>query len=386
MVLLRPIPKPRTGFDVYLVAQAIVTGATGFIGTHLVRALVERGDNVTCVVRATSAAERVEQLRRFGAQVVQAELAALPLEPALQRGEVVYHVAGATRARSRREFLQINAQATSTLLQALARRQTPPVFVLVSSLAAAGPSLPGKAQSEEHAPAPVSHYGTSKLAAELSARSVADKVPITILRPPMVLGAGDRVTVVLFRSLKRVAVHLMPGFRRRQYSLVFVEDLIRGIIAAAGRGERLPVPSAEDRARLQRITPEAETFRKGWPTRWDDLARACRGQGVYYLASQQQITYARLGRLVATAMGWRRMLPLPVPRSLIWCMASWNEVIARARGRASFFGWDKWREVTTGDWTCSSAKAREQLGFVAHDDFAAQIQAACDWYRSHGWL
>lgn len=366
--------------------QALITGATGFIGTHLVRALIERGDEVICSVRAISAADRVGQLRGLGARVVVAELADLPRDTAIQRCEVVYHVAGATRARSRREFLQVNAQATSTLLEALARRQTPPVFVYISSLAAAGPSPSGEAQTEESSPRPVSHYGTSKLAAELCARVWADNLPITVVRPPMVLGTGDIVTAVLFRSLKHVALHLMPGFRRREYSLVFVEDLVRGIIATAGRAERLPGPSAVDRVRLENVAAEVQSFHGGIPTLWSDAARAANGQGIYYLASQRRITYDHLGRLVASALGWRRMLPVPVPRSLIWCMATWNELLARARRRASFFGWDKWREVTTGDWTCSSAKAREQFGFVTDDDFATQIQLACDWYRSHGWL
>jgi nucleoside-diphosphate-sugar epimerase len=368
------------------VTQVIVTGATGFIGSHLVRALVERGDAVTCAVRATSAADRALQLRRLGAHVVHAELADLPNEPALARCDVVYHVAGATRARSRGEFLEINARATDALLQALARRQTPPVFVLVSSLAAAGPSPPGEVQSEERPPRPVSHYGASKLAAEICARLMADKVPITVVRPPMVLGAGDLVTVVLFRSLKHSSVHLMPGFRRRQYSLVFVEDVARGIITAAERGERLRGLSATDRVGLQDVVVDAEALWNGSPTQWCDLAGTCGGEGIYYLASEQRITYAQLGQMAANALGWRRLLPVPVPKSLVWCMASCNEIVARCRGRACFFGWDKWREATTGDWTCSSGKAREQLGFTTNDDFAAQFEAACNWYRGHGWL
>jgi nucleoside-diphosphate-sugar epimerase len=202
----------------------------------------------------------------------------------------------------------------------------------------------------------------------------------------MVLGAGDLVTVVLFRSLKHAAVHLMPGFRRRQYSLVFVEDVARGIIAAGARGERLRGLGASARVGLQNVVEEVETWRNRSPTQWGDLAGTCDGEGIYYLASEQRITYAQLGQMAANALGWRRLLPVPVPKSLIWCLASCNEIVARCRGRASFFGWDKWREATTGDWTCSSGKAREQLGFTTNDDFAAQIEAACDWYHSHGWL
>jgi dihydroflavonol-4-reductase len=179
-------------------------------------------------------------------------------------------------------------------------------------------------------------------------------------------------------------LHFMPGSDRKQYSLVFAQDLVHGLIAAAERGERLPAECADDAARSIQKTALAEL-----PQRillCDPAPAGSSGQGVYYLASDKRITYAELGRLVAQAAGRSRILNVSVPKAVMWCMATCNEIAARARGRATFFGWDKWREATTGDWTCSPTKAEKQLGFRTNDDLAGQIQITFDWYRDQGWL
>jgi nucleoside-diphosphate-sugar epimerase len=369
------------------VSKAFVTGGTGFIGFHLVRALLERGDDVTCAVRQTSPPHRVAELKRLGVRLIEAELDDLHvLGPALRDCEVLYHLAGATRARNRLEFLEVNARATLKLLREAANRTTPPVVVFVSSLAAAGPSRSGSVLHESDPVRPVSQYGMSKLVAELLARSLADKVPISIVRPPMVLGPGDATSVELFRVLQRAPLHFMPGFHRRQYSLIFAEDLARGAIAVAEFGERLPPDSAAKSSCCNGDTALVELPRRIQRSESCLASNSLDGQGLYYLASDKRVTYCELGRWVAQAAGRKRILTVSVPTTLMWCMASCNEIAARVRGRATFFGWDKWREATTGDWTCSPIKAQQQLGFWTNDDFAAQIQATYSWYQEHGWL
>ncbi len=368
-------------------SKVFVTGGTGFIGFHLVRALVNRGDDVSCAVRQTSQPRRVAELQRLGVRLIEAELTDLPvLVPALNQCEVVYHLAGATRARNRLEFLEVNAGATLKLLSAAAEYTTPPVVVFVSSLAAAGPSRSGRVLRESDPPRPVSRYGMSKLVAELLVRSLADKVPISIVRPPMVLGPGDSTSVELFRVLQRAPLHFMPGFHRRQYSLIFAEDLARGVITVAERGERLPPESAATAGGCGDQSALVELSRRIRRSEPGPDSNSLDGQGIYYLASDKRVTYAELGRWVAQAAGRKRILTVSVPKTLMWCMASCNEIAARVRGRATFFGWDKCREATTGDWTCSPAKAQQQLGFQTNDDFAAQIQDTYSWYQEHGWL
>src|SRR5687767_9317288 len=129
-------------------AKAFVTGGTGFIGRRLVRALAERGDEVTCLVRGSALPQRVAELKQYGAEVVFGELHNLAeILPGLREVGVVYHLAGATRARSLREFLSVNSRSYD-LFTGFARQQTPPTVVLVSSLAAAGPSQLGQVQTE----------------------------------------------------------------------------------------------------------------------------------------------------------------------------------------------------------------------------------------------
>jgi nucleoside-diphosphate-sugar epimerase len=367
----------------------LVTGATGFIGSHLAKVLLDRGQCVTCLVRRSSPPDRIDELKRLGARILEAELANIgQIDQALKCCEVVYHVAGATRARSRIEFFHVNSYGTYHFLSALAMRQTPPVVVLVSSLAAAGPTARREPRCELHAPAPISWYGRSKLAGELLSRSLADRLPISIVRPPMVLGPGDTTSVELFRMLLRVPLHLMPGFRARQYSLVFADELVQALLVVADRGERLPA----EPARLSRHWNQvlAGNGTPHVPSR-NDLKLACRtcsngGEGVYYLARSESITYAQLGNFVAQAAGRRWIVCMPVPKSAIWCMATYNELVARARGCVTFFGWDKWREATTGDWTCSPAKAKQQLDFRTDGDLAEKFRCTFEWYRERRWL
>jgi nucleoside-diphosphate-sugar epimerase len=215
---------------------------------------------------------------------------------------------------------------------------------------------------------------------------VANQVPISIVRPPMVLGPGDSTSVELFRVLRRVPLHFMPGFRGKHYSLVFAQDLAHGLIAAAERGERLAGELAGALACWIQATSLPELPRRILRRATDPADGSHDGQGVYYLASEKRVTYAELGRLVAQAAGRRRILNVAVPKGVMWCLATCNEVVARTRGRATFFGWDKCREATRGDWTCSPAKAQEQLGFQTNDDLTSQIQMTYAWYRDHGWL
>ena len=147
--------------------KALVTGASGFIGGQLVRELLARGHDVVGLVRRTAAAEPLQSL---GARIVAGDVTVPEsLAEAVADVDTVYHLAGAIRARNAADFLRVNANGVSNMLRACRRRISPPTVVLVSSLAAAGPST-GRPRSEEDRATPVSHYGRSKLAGESAAR------------------------------------------------------------------------------------------------------------------------------------------------------------------------------------------------------------------------
>ncbi len=214
--------------------DVLVTGASGFIGYHLVQALVARGDRVTCLVRKSSAINRVKAL---GAQIVYNDFMDRALLRATVAGkEVVYHVAGRTKVLHVREFFVANRDAARNMAEACASQPNPPVLVVVSSLAAAGPSTASRQRMETDPLRQVSYYARSKRAGELAVQRFADRVPITVLRPPIVLGEADTQGVSLFRTIQGVGVHLVPGWTTHRYSVIHATDLATAMILAAQRG------------------------------------------------------------------------------------------------------------------------------------------------------
>jgi nucleoside-diphosphate-sugar epimerase len=344
--------------------KVLVTGASGFIGGQLTETLLARGDQVTCLVRRPSAAERLTSL---GARFIVGDVTVSEqLSPAVANVDTVFHLAGALQAFNGAAFHRVNAVGVANLLDACRTRTAPPTVVIVSSLAAAGPSLDGRPLTEEDAPLPVSNYGRSKRAGELEAIRRAGQIPITILRPAIVLGQGDRVGVSLFRMVNRYRTHLVPGLARSSLSIVHVADLVPALIAAAERGIRLPAPAenSNGEAMGDRVDP----------------------RGYYFIAGDEHPTYAQLGRMVGAAVGRRRMLVIPVPSGFVWPIAACTEAVGRARRRAPFAGLDKAREALAGHWTCSSARARAELGFAPAASLADRLQQTAEWYRREHWL
>src|SRR5207245_884716 len=137
--------------------------------------------------------------KSLGARVVSGDVTdPESLTAATAKADMVYHLAGIVRARSAAEFLRTNQAGVANMLDACSRRTSPPTVVIVSSLAAAGPSRNGRPRTEEEPLRPVSNYGQSKRAGELEALARAGDLPITIVRPPIVMGAGDAVGLTLF--------------------------------------------------------------------------------------------------------------------------------------------------------------------------------------------
>ena len=185
-------------------SKTLVTGASGFIGTHLVRALVEKGHAVTCLVRQRSV---VKPLEALGTRLCAGDVTdANSLTSAVNGQDVVFHLAGRTRALNAHEFHAVNEGGTRAVAQACAAQTPPPVLVIVSSLAAAGPSTLDRPHVETDPSAPVSHYGRSKRAGELAAAAMAHRIPVTVVRPPIVIGPGDRLGLPLFASVARFGV------------------------------------------------------------------------------------------------------------------------------------------------------------------------------------
>ena len=226
--------------------KALVTGASGFIGSHLVEALARGGHEVACLMRSTS---RTERLEPFGPRLLQGDVTdPASLATAVEGVDVVYHLAGVTKTHRAKQMWRVNEQGVRNVAEACAAKTTPPVLIVTSSLAAAGPAPAGRLRRESDPPQPVSHYGRSKRAGEVAAKSFASQLPVTIVRPPIVFGQDDRDMLQMFRLIAIFGLHLVPGLGRRKVSLIHAADLAEALILAAERGVRLLGRSAGEQA------------------------------------------------------------------------------------------------------------------------------------------
>jgi dihydroflavonol-4-reductase len=339
-------------------ARVLVTGATGFIGSNLTTRLVERGDDVTCLVREGSNLAKLEPLGvRFARGDVRS---AGRVRSAVEGVDVVYHLAGLVTAFRQSDLVAVNTDGFRNVAAACAARTTSPTLVAISSLAAAGPSPPDRPRTESDPARPVSHYGRAKRAAEMIAADFAARVPITIVRPPIVFGEGDLNLRNTFRAIFRYGVHVALGVAPKRYSLIHVRDLVDALILCSERGSRLDA-CAECAAHSPR--------------------------GYYFVATDEQPTFAELGRLIGNCLGRQRVriLRSSGPTWLVLA-AALAEVGARLRGTPYIFNFDKAREALAGNWTCSSQAIRRELGFALQIPFLDRLRQTSDWYLRHNLL
>jgi nucleoside-diphosphate-sugar epimerase len=321
-----------------------VTGATGFIGSHLTEHLSAAGHEVTVLARSP---ERLAWIRHLPVRVVYGDLDRTDaLRDFVAGQDVVVHAAGATLAASRGEFIRVNVGGSVRLLvAALAGSPGLRRFVYVSSQAAMGPSPAGTSLDEDAPRRPISAYGESKSLAEQELARFADRVPITFIRPPWVYGPRDRHTLAYFQLSAR-GVRLVVGARSR-YSIVHAADLAAGI--------RLAAESTQPGARA------------------------------YFLTDGDGRTIEELARIIADAAG-RRTVRVPVPVAVVAVVAAANELAGAVARRPPFIGWRKLGEVRNPCWVVSDRRARDELGYRPTITTEQGMAETATWYRSEGWL
>ncbi|HTQ71635.1 MAG TPA: NAD-dependent epimerase/dehydratase family protein [Acidocella sp.] len=310
---------------------AAVTGATGFLGLHLIPALAQAGFRLRVLARRDPAHPA------FAGIPFETVRASLEDEAALaalvQGADVIVHAAGLIKARSRADFLRGNRDGTAALARAARRAAPGAKFILVSSLAAREPQL--------------SDYAFSKHAAELAARQEFGNAPaqLAILRPPAIYGPWDRETLAFFQASLRCIAPL-PG--EGAAATIHARDAAGAIAAMAG-----------------------EHFRPGCFALADDKPEG------YSLRDFM--------KAAAQATGGRPRL-VKLPSSLFLAAGFCSEIWGKARRQAPIFTRGKAREILHPDWSVSAAELLPREVYAPRIGLKDGFAETVAWYRQAGWL
>jgi dihydroflavonol-4-reductase len=310
----------------------------------LVERLLELGVPVRCLVRQTSSLRYLPP----GIELACGELATGEgLSKAVDGVEVVFHVAGVTKAYSSEAYHAGNLRGTENLLRACEQNAAPPERIVhVSSLAAVGPSPDGKPLKEDAPCRPLTWYGHSKLAAEAAVQSSALASRTVILRPPVVYGQRDTDVFEVFRSVAQ-GVMVLIGKEEACFSYVHVKDLVEAILAAPCR---------------------------------------CSAAGnTYFVANPQPVSWREFALSAATAMG-KKVHFFRAPASAAYVAGWCAEIGSRLRGKPGILSRQKVLEAKCRFWTCDPSRARSELDWCAARTLEAGVRETLAWYKDAGWL
>jgi nucleoside-diphosphate-sugar epimerase len=325
--------------------KVLLTGANGFVGSHVLDNLRARGVPTAVLLRPSCDKGFIQPHLAS----VETRTGTITDPDSLRRAMAgvthVIHCAGLTRARSKSEFFEVNQAGTRNVIEA-ANAQSDRVRRLlhVSSLAAIGPAGAAKPAREEDAPHPVSEYGKSKLAAELEVRSHC-RAEFVIVRPPAVYGPRDNAFLSLFKAVNN---HLLPRTSASQtLSLVFVADLAHAIVTC------LDHPAAGGKA--------------------------------YFVASPEITTGRGMAQEIAAQIGhWT--IPCPMPVALFWPVCVLGELWSRLTRKARMLNLQKFAELRAPGWVCDPSLLRREVGCECKTLLKEGVMHSLAWYREKGWL
>jgi nucleoside-diphosphate-sugar epimerase len=327
--------------------RVLLTGGSGFVGSYVAEQLAVLGHTVRALVRPQSDSKFLKTLKNVELAPGAIEDRA-SLDSAVRGVDAVVHVAGLVKARRPEEFFAVNAEGTKNLLGA-AEAYTSGLkrFVYVSSLSAVGPSPDGKPIPDDSPPRPVTQYGRSKLAGEQAVLAAKDRIPVTVIRPPLIYGPRDRETLAFFTSVKRGVLPVL-GDGTNTLSVVYGEDCASAIVRA-----------------VLTDGPSGRT---------------------YFLDDGSVHVWRDALADVEKALGRRAFFRVGLPMPAVVVAAAATQLYGKVTRTAQMLTLDKLNELKQRHWVCAGTGARRDLGWQPRTTWPDGVAKAVTWYQKAGWL
>jgi nucleoside-diphosphate-sugar epimerase len=325
--------------------KAFVTGATGFVGSHLVDRLLSEGFEVTCLKRKSS---NTRWLDGKNVSFVEGDLLSNEaLESVLKNVDYVFHVAGVVKAKNEKEYEKANVLATKNLIE-ITYKVNPGLkkFVHISSQAVCGPTPDEEPVTEEYIPKPITAYGRTKRKAEKEVLKFRDKFPVVIIRPPAVYGPRDTEILVYFKTFKK-GLNSIIGFNDKYLSIIHIKDLVDGIYLAA--------------------------------------VKETKSGEVFFICSDRGYNWDEISEAASAAMN-KKAFKLRIPHFVVYTVGFFAEIFSVFSKNAPTLNLEKCKDITRERWVCSNRKAKEILGFRVSLPLNEGFKQTADWYAEKGWI
>ena len=324
---------------------AVVTGANGFVGSHLVDHLLEKNYEVRCIVRKSSDLKWLngKDIKIFDCGLLDIE----GMSKAFQNADYIYHVAGVVKSKKPEGYFKGNVDTTKALLDAACMNvSTLKRVLVVGSLTTVGPSTNETPADENVIPKPITTYGRSKLAQEELANSYKGKLPITICRAPAVYGERDTEIFIFFQTFNKGLMTTI-GFDRKAISLIHVRDLVEGFVLAA-----------------QSEKAKGET---------------------YFISSDKYYTWDEVGEVTGKIMN-KKPFKVAVPHPVVYSVAAIAQFLSLFSKKPATLNLEKTKDITQHAWICSTSKAAKDFGYRQKISLEQGIERTVNWYRQMKWL
>lgn len=324
---------------------AVVTGANGFVGSHLVDTLLSKGLKVRCIVRKSSSLKWLDKknIEIFDSGLFDKE----GLREAFNGANYIYHVAGVVKSKTKEGYFKGNVETTRNLLEvAIENSTTIKRFLVVSSQTVSGPSTDGHPVNEETRCNPITTYGRSKLEEEKLVLSYKDRLPITICRAPAVYGERDTEIFIYFRTFSK-GLTTTIGFNKKELSLIHAVDLVEGFYLAA-------------------------------------MSEKAKGE-IYFIGSEKFYTWQEINSITSKILN-KKPIIIKVPHFLVYTIASVAQFFAMFSSKPATLNIEKAKDITQQYWTCDTSKAMKDFGYRQKISIEDGIKRTCDWYKQMKWI